>query len=59
MQKRIANDQSMNSNKLPLIASAESKQYKTKLAKIESKTNTGLNLTNQDSKNNCINSLEK
>ena len=32
-----------------MIVTAESKQYKTKLAKIESKTNTGLNLTNMES----------
>jgi hypothetical protein len=39
-----------NKNMLPRINAIDSRQYKAKLSKIGSKTDTGLNLTNQESR---------
>mmetsp|Transcript_6940 Transcript_6940/g.6108 ORF Transcript_6940/g.6108 Transcript_6940/m.6108 type:complete len:168 (+) Transcript_6940:291-794(+) len=46
-------------SKLPQIVNIDSKKYKTKLMKIESRTDTGLNLTNEDKRKILHNRKQK
>lgn len=47
IQSKSVYDKSNKKQRLPQIIPLDSKQYKSKLLKVESRTNTGLNLTNE------------
>ena len=53
VQSKSVYDKSIGNQKLPQIVELGPRKYKSKLLKVESRTNTGLNLNNKESKIIC------